>query len=154
MFEVGFLGTKALMYMDIITIYFALLPLFLTSAIYMAVKKKYKLHYKMQVSIFILTLIIIAIFEVGVRISGGFSAFMEQSNANYSYMLIFLVIHVLVAILSVVLYSTLIYSSTRQYIFKKEPFATNHKKMGQVVFFGMTLTSIMGILIYYFLFMY
>ena len=154
MFEIGFLGTKALMYMDIITIYFALLPLLLACAVYMAVKKRYKLHYKMQVSIFVITLIVVAIFEVGVRISGGFSAFMEQSNANYSYMLIFLVIHVLVAVLSVVLYSTLIYSSIQQYIFKQEPLASNHKKMGQVVFFGMSITSIMGILIYYFLFMY
>lgn len=154
MFEVGFLGTKALMYMDIITIYFGLLPLLMASAIYMAIKKRYKLHYKMQVSIFALTLIVVAIFEVGIRVSGGFSAFMEQSNANNFYMLIFLVIHVLVAILSVVLYSILIYSSSQQFIFKKEPLALNHKKMGQVVFFGMTSTSIMGILIYYFLFMY
>ena len=154
MFEAGFLGTKALMYMDIITIYFGLLPFLMAGAIYMAVKKRYKLHYKMQLSIFVFTLIIVAIFEVGVRMSGGFSAFIQQSNANYSYMLIFLVIHVLIAILSVVLYSILIYSSTQQYVLKKEPFATNHKRMGQVVFFGMTLTSIIGILIYYFLFMY
>jgi len=154
MFETGFLGTKALMYMDIITVYFGVLPFLMATAIYMAIKKRDKLHYKMQLSIFAITLVVVAIFEVGVRISGGFSAFMENSNANYSYMLIFLVIHVLVAILSVVLYSTLIYSSTGQYIFKKEPFAQNHKRMGQVVFFGMTLTSIMGILIYYFLFMY
>ncbi len=154
MFEAGFLGTKALMYMDIITIYFGLLPFLMASAIYMAIKKRYKLHYKMQLSIFALTLIIVIIFEVGVRISGGFSAFMEESNASYTYMLMFLVIHVLGAILSVVLYSILIYSSTQQYIFKKEPFASNHKRMGQVVFFGMTITSIMGILIYYFLFMY
>ena len=154
MFEAGFLGTKALMYMDIITLYFGILPFLMASAIYMAIKKRYKLHYKMQLTIFVVTLIVVAIFEVGVRISGGFSAFMEQSNANYSYMLIFLVIHVLVAILSVVLYSMLIYNSTQQYIFKKEPFASNHKRMGQVVFFGMSVTSIMGILIYYFLFMY
>ena len=154
MFELGFLGTKALMYMDVITLYFGVLPFLMASAIYMAIKKRYKIHYKMQLSIYVLTLIIVTIFEIGVRISGGFSAFMEQSNANYSYMLTFLVIHVLVAILSVVLYSILIYSSSQQYIFKKEPLALNHKKMGQVVFFGMTLTSIMGILIYYFLFMY
>ena len=154
MFEAGFLGTKALLYMDIITLYFGILPILMASAIYLAIKKKYKLHYKMQLSIFAITLVVVAIFEVGVRVSGGFSAFMEHSNANYTYMLMFLVVHVLVAILSVVLYSTLIYSSTQQYIFKKEPFAPNHKKMGQVVFFGMTLTSIMGILIYYFLFMY
>ena len=72
MFEAGFLGTKALIYMDIITIYFGLLPFLMASAIYMAIKKRYKLHYKMQLSIFIMTLIVVTLFEVGVRISGGF----------------------------------------------------------------------------------
>ena len=154
MFESGFLGTKALMYMDLITLYFGLLPFLMAGAIFTAIQKRYKLHYKMQLSIFVITLIVVAIFEIGVRISGGFSAFMEQSNANYLYMLIFLIFHVFVAILSVGLYTMLIYNSTQQYIFKKEEFAQNHKKMGQVVFFGMSATSIMGILIYYFLFIY
>ena len=122
------------MYMDIITVYFGLLPLLMSVAICMATKKRYKLHYKMQLSIFALTLIVVTIFEIGVRISGGFSAFMEHSNANYLYMLIFLVVHVLVAILSVALYTLLVYNSIQQYIYKKEPFATNHKKWDKLSF--------------------
>jgi len=154
MFETGFLGTKAPMYMDIITVYFSILPLLMIVAIVMAVKKKFALHYKMQLSIFVVTLIVVAIFEVGVRVSGGFSAFMQESNASYTPMLLFLVVHVIIAIISVVLYTALIYSSTQQYIFKKEKLSVNHKKMGKLVFAGMSITSLMGLFIYYALFIY
>ena len=154
MFENGFFGTSAPLYMDVITLYFGILPLLMGGAIYMAVKKRYELHYKMQLSIFIMTLVIVLVFEIGVRISGGFNAFMEHSNANYTNMVIFLAIHILVAIVTVVLYSLLIYSSIKQFKLKHEPVVKSHKKLGMIVFFGMTLTSIMGSLIYYFLFMY
>ena len=154
MFETGFLGTKALMYMDIITIYFALLPFLMGSAIFMAIKKRYELHYKMQLVIFAVTLIVVAVFEIGVRVSGGFTSFIEQSNADYIWMLFFLIVHILVALFSVVVYFSLIYNSVRQYILKKEPFSESHKKIGMIVYAGMTLTSIMGVLIYYFLFIY
>lgn len=154
MFETGFLGTSAPFYMDLVTLYFGILPFLMGSAIFMAVKKRYELHYKMQLSIFVLTLIVVGIFEVGVRISGGFSAFMEQSNANMTFMIIFLVIHILIALVAVVLYSILIYSGVKEFRLKSAPIVKSHKKLGMLVFLGMSITSIMGVMIYYFLFAY
>jgi putative membrane protein len=154
MFETGFLGTSAPFYMDLVTFYFGILPLLMGSAIYMAVKKRYELHYKMQLSIFVLTLFVVGVFEVGVRISGGFSAFMEQSNVNATFMLIFLVVHILIALVSVVLYSILIYSAIKEFRLKSAPIVKSHKKLGMAVFLGMSITSIMGVTIYYFLFAY
>ena len=152
MFSSGFFGTNAPLYMDIITLYFSLLPILMGSAIYMAIKKRYKLHKNMQVAIFIVTLVIVALFEVGVRFSGGFDAFMRHSNADYTYMIIFLIIHILVAIVSVVLYSVLIYNALRDSVSDGE--YLSHKKLGIVVYIGMSATSIMGALIYYYLFVY
>ena len=146
--------TQPPLYMNMITIYFALLPFLMGSAIYMAIKKRIKLHYTMQLSIFIMTLIVVVIFEVGVRLSGGFSSFMQSSNAHPTYMMIFLVMHILTALVSVVLYSVLIYSAYKEFKLKKEPIVKNHKKLGKLVFLGMTLTSLSGLLIYYFLFIY
>jgi putative membrane protein len=154
MFETGFLGTSAPFYMDLVTLYFAILPLLMGSAIFVAVKKRYELHYKMQLSIFVLTLLIVGVFEVGVRISGGFSAFMEQSNANTTFMIIFLLIHILIALATVVLYSILIYSAIKQFRLKSAPIVKSHKKLGMIVFFGMSITSFMGVMIYYLLFAY
>ncbi len=152
MFEAGFLGTNAPMYMDIITLYFTLLPLLMGSAIYMAIKKRYTLHKRMQTMIYIATLLIVALFEVGVRFSGGFDFFMKHSNADYTYMIVFLIVHVIVAIVSVVLYSVLIYNALKDSNIGVE--YLSHKKLGIIVYIGMTLTSIMGALIYYYLFVY
>jgi putative membrane protein len=154
MFETGFLGTSAPFYMDLVTFYFGILPLLMGSAIFMAVKKRYELHYKMQLSIFILTLLVVGVFEVGVRISGGFSAFMEQSNANATFMLVFLVVHILIALATVVLYSILVYSAIKEFRLKSAPIVKSHKKLGMIVFLGMSITSFMGVTIYYLLFAY
>jgi putative membrane protein len=154
MFETGFLGTSAPFYMDLVTFYFGILPLLMGTAIFMAVKKRYELHYKMQLSIFVLTLLVVGVFEVGVRISGGFSAFMEQSNANATFMIIFLLIHILIALATVVLYSILIYSAVKEFRLKSAPVVKSHKKLGILVFLGMSVTSFMGVTIYYFLFAY
>jgi putative membrane protein len=154
MFSDGFLGTSAPFYMDLVTIYFALLPFLLFIAIRKAVKGDYVTHYKMQLATFVVTLLVVVIFEIGVRISGGFMAFMQNSAANYTAMVIFLIVHVLVAIVSVVIWSALLYGATKRYKVEKKEIQTSHKKVGQFVFLGLSLTSIMGVLIYYFLFVY
>ncbi len=152
MFELGFFGTKAPLYMDIITLYFTLLPFLMGSAIYMAIKKRYRLHKRMQTAIYVATLLIVALFEVGVRFSGGFDFFMKHSNADYTYMIIFLIVHVIIAIVSVVLYSVLIYNALKDSNIGAE--YLSHKKLGIIVYAGMSVTSIMGALIYYYLFVY
>jgi putative membrane protein len=131
-----------------------LLPFLMGGAIVTAIKRKFDLHYRLQLAIFSVTLLVIVIFEVGVRISGGFSAFMQTSNANMTYMTIFLVVHILIALISVVLYSLVIYSAHREYRLYKEPLIKNHKLLARVVFLGMSVTSMMGTAIYYFLFIY
>jgi len=154
MFETGFMGTSAPIYMDIITLYFIMLPLLMAVGIYMAVKKKLELHFKMQLGTYMMTLLVVTLFEVGVRLSGGFSFFMQHSNANYTFMIIFLLIHIVIAFVSVSAYSLLMYSSVREFRLKKEALIKNHKKFGMLVYLGMTLTSITGVMIYYFLFVY
>ena len=154
MFNNGFLGTSAPVYMDVITLYFALLPLLMAVGIYMAVKKRYELHFQMQLTTYIMTLLIVVLFEVGVRLSGGFAFFMQDSNVNYSFMIVFLLFHIIVALVSVVAYSFLIYSSIKEFRLKSGVLIKNHKKFARLVYLGMTVTSITGVMIYYFLFIY
>jgi len=146
MFESGFLGTNAPMYMDVITLYFGILPLLMGTAIYMAVKKRYELHKKMNLAIYAITLLVVVFFEVGVRLSGGFAYFIQDSNAQYAFLFTFLLFHILVAFVSVVAYSLLIYKTVTK--------LQNHRKFGILVYLGMTVTSITGVMIYYFLFLY
>lgn len=154
MFEQGFLQTDAPFYMDLVTTYFAILPFLLLSAIIMAMKKRLELHYKMQLSIFIFTLVMVVIFEIGVRISGGFAEFMKSANVNETFMLLFLVTHILIALASVVAWSILIYSAVKEFKLGAKPFVKSHKKLGMLVYAGMSITSFMGVTIYYLLFIY
>lgn len=154
MFTTGFLGTAAPFYMDLVTLYFALLPFLLFLAIRKAVNGDYEAHYKMQLATYVLTLLIVVVFEIGVRLSGGFVAFMEQSAANYTAMVIFLIVHIIIAVASVVLWSALLYGATKRYRIEKGSIQSSHKKVGKIVFAGLTLTSIMGVMIYFFLFVY
>lgn len=152
--SLGFLGTKALMFMDIVTIYFALLPFLLAYSIFYAVKKQYKKHFISQAIILAVTLVLVLVFEIGVRLSGGFLEYAKSSSISYDFLVLFLIVHIIVAILAVAGWLYLFISSYKEY--KTNGFKnfsnTKHKKIAKPIFASITLTSIMGVSIYIFLF--
>ncbi len=152
----GFLGTKALFFMDIVTIYFALLPFLLAVSIRFAIKKQYAAHFKSQFLLLGLTLLIVIIFEIGVRISGGFLEYSQHSTINYNFLLIFLIIHIIIALAAVAGWIYLIISSYKEYKnhLSGTPFMPKHKYIARSIFAALTLTSLMGVLIYLFLFIF
>jgi putative membrane protein len=152
-FSEGFLGTTAPFYLDLATIYFAILPFLLAFSIFYAVKKEYKKHFISQAVILSITLVIVVIFEIGIRISGGFVEYSKYSNISYDFMLIFLIIHILIAIAAVGGWLFLFISSYKQYK-RNELNVKQHKKIGKAIFSALTISSIMGICIYLFLFVF
>ncbi|WP_345992849.1 DUF420 domain-containing protein [Sulfurimonas sp. HSL-1716] len=154
MFSSGFLGTAAPLYLDIVTLYFAILPFLMFLCISFAIKKKYDRHFICQSILFAVTLVVVAIFEVGMRMSGGIMEFMKTSGVSYGFMMTFLIVHVGIAIVSVVLWSALIYSAVKNYKVEAKGVPASHPRIGRYVFLGMTVSSSMGIVIYYLLFIY
>lgn len=153
LFSDGFLGTDAPFYLDLATVYFAILPFLLAFSIFFAIKKQYKKHFISQALILGVTLFIVVIFEIGIRISGGFIEYSKYSNVSYDFMLVFLIIHILIAIAAVAGWLFLFISSYKQY--KTNTLnATLHKKIGKAIFASLTITSIMGIFMYLFLFVF
>ncbi len=149
----GFLGTSAPFYLDLATVYFAILPFLLAFSIYFAIKKEYKKHFISQAIILGTTLTIVVIFEIGVRISGGFLEYSKYSNVSFDFMLVFLMIHILIAIAAVGGWLFLFISSYKDY--KNNSFnGGKHKKIGKAIFVALTISSIMGICIYLFLFVF
>ena len=148
-----FLGTSAPLYMDIATIYFAILPFLLAFSIFYAVKKEYKKHFISQAIILSFTLYIVILFEIGLRISGGFMEYSKYSNVSFDFMLIFLVIHIFIAIAAIAGWIFLFISSFKQYK-RNELNGMKHKKIGKGIFAALTLTSIMGTCMYLFLFVF
>lgn len=151
-FEPGFLGTKALMYMDIVTLYFAILPFLLAFSIYQAVRGNIKLHYQSQFIILAVTIVMVLIFEIGVRLTGGFVEYAKQSPLSYDFLLLFLVVHIFIALMAVGGWIYLIISTYKSYQNGIVEHSEKHRKMGRWIFSALTLTSIMGCSIYLFLF--
>jgi putative membrane protein len=154
MFGSGFLGTSAPFYMDFITVYFAILPVLMFLSITFAMKKKYEKHFMSQLVLFGVTLVVVVIFEVGVRVSDGFVEFMKNAHVSYGFMITFLIVHVSIALASVVLWSALLYGAVKSYKLENNGVSASHKKVGKLVFLGITMASYMGVGVYYLLFLY
>ena len=156
MFEVGFLGTRAPFFMDVVTLYFALLPFLVAFSIYLAVKGKYQKHFRSQTVVFVLTLLMVVVFEIGVRADGGFHAYMQESSISYRGAVIYLVVHILFALMTMIAWAMTIYSSYKAY---KEAgmaasYFTLHKKRARWLFLAIVINSIMGTLMYPILFVW
>ena len=152
--ELGFFGTRAPMYLDIVGVYFALLPLLMFISIRFAIKKEITKHLYSQLAIFIGTLIMVVIFEVGMRLAGGYAEYIKDSSISHSYFITFLIIHIIVAVLTVNLWSYQIISSMKMY--KNDEIngsnLVRHKKLAKILLIGLFVTLVQGTSIYYFLF--
>ena len=156
MFEVGFLGTKAPFFMDMVTLIVAFLPILVYGAILFARKKMFRLHMILQNIIFLFSVIVIAYFELGVRVGGGFEAFMSESAVSYTYALLVLVLHIIIAIVMLFYWTLTIFTGNYNYMKKILPGRASslHKHLAVKTFMGIIFTSFSGIWVYLLLFVY
>ena len=134
--------------MDFVTLIVAFLPLLVAGAIYLAIKKQYKLHSYAQVFIFAFSVIVLVYFEIGVRIGGGFNVLMEGSSVSHDYAFFVLMLHIVIAIITLIIwFMTLIKA-------KKYLALGIHKKLGKITFFGIILTTLSSMWVYLLLFVY
>jgi len=156
MFEAGFLGTRAPIFMDVVTLIVALLPLLVYFVILFAKNKYYKTHALLQNFIFLFSVIVIAYFELGVRVGGGFNAFMEGSGVSHTYASVVLGVHILIATVTLFLWILLMMRSNYEFAKKLIPGIArkSHIKLALKTFVGIVLTSFSGIWVYLLLFVY
>jgi putative membrane protein len=156
MFEIGFLGTRAPFFMDFVMIMVALLPLLSLGAIFLAKIKNYKLHAVSQSIIFVVSVIVVSYFEYGVRAGGGFEKFMEGSNTSHNYALYVLIFHIVIALVSLVIWTKTIWKARKSTKAGTLPGSASlaHKKDGQLTFIGIFMTAFTGVWVYVLLFVY
>ena len=156
MFEAGFLGTRAPFFMDVVTLIVACLPLLVYVAILFAKNKKYKLHGVVQTLIFVFSVVIIGYFEMGVRVGGGFNAFMSGSGVSHTYASIILGVHIVIATVTLFYWTYIIVYAN--YEFKRQLLpgraSSSHRLLAIKTFTGIVLTSFSGIWVYLLLFVY
>ena len=147
MFQEGFLGTRAPLFMDSVTLIVAFLPIIMAGAIFLAQRKKYKAHAMLQRVLFFVSIAVIIYFEFGVRVGGGFSLFMTKSSVSHSYALSVLVVHIVIALIGLLLWSLTLFR-VKQFSQKR------HKLFGYITLVAMMLTSLSSMWVYLILFVY
>ena len=154
MFETGFLGTKAPLFMDITTIIVVLLPFLLAGSVHFAHKKNYRVHKQTQVALFIVTILVLTFFEYGVRLDGGIRKYMEYTDIADSFIFGFLAFHITIAVGTVLLWSRLIYLSVKAERKGDLPgkFSKMHLHLAKMTTIAIYLTAITGFGLYYILF--
>jgi len=156
MFQAGFLGTRAPFFMDFVTIIVAILPFLVLIAISMAKVKAYKLHAITQTIIFVISVVVVGYFEYGVRLGGGFNAFMQESHTSHTYALWVLIVHIIIAIVSLILWAKTLVKAYKASQYRRLPGkeSVQHKKAGIYTFIGIFLTGTTGLWVYVLLFVY
>ncbi len=157
MFVTGFLGTKAPLFMDIVTLIVAFLPLLIGLAISFARQKNYRLHHVTHTVLFIVSLLVIGYFEYGVRLGGGYEAFVQHTQVSHDYLFIVLMIHIFISVVTMGVWASTLLNAYKSYQrggILPGVDSSIHKKAGLRAFIGITLTSLTGIWVYLLLFVF
>ncbi|WP_457748915.1 DUF420 domain-containing protein [Sulfurimonas sp.] len=156
MFAEGFLGTRAPWFMDVVTLIVAILPLLVYAAIKLARNRRYKAHAVTQNIIFIASVIVVGYFEYGVRIGGGFDAFIKDSGVSHTYASVVLGLHVMIAVITLLYWSGTIFTANYQFMQKMLPGikSNTHTLLALKTFLAIVFTSFSGIWVYLLLFVY
>lgn len=156
LFTSGFLGTRAPLFMDIVSVIVAVLPFLIYGAISLAKKKNYSAHESVQKLLFITSVIVVGFFEFGVRMEGGYKNLMEGSSVSHDYLLYVLIFHIIISVTTLILWIKTLYFAKRG---KKQStlpgvYSKSHKKDGQWTFIGIILTMLTGAWVYMLLFVF
>jgi len=156
LFTSGFLGTRAPLFMDIVSVIVAVLPFLIYGAISLAKKGNYSAHESVQKLLFITSVIVVGFFEYGVRMEGGYKNLMEGSSVSHDYLLYVLIFHIIISVITLILWVKTLYTAKR---YKKKSalpglYSEAHKKDGIRTFIGIILTMLTGAWVYALLFVF
>jgi len=156
LFSSGFLGTRAPLFMDIVSVIVAALPFLVYWAISLAKKRNYSAHESVQKLLFIVTVIVVAFFEFGVRMEGGYKNLMEGSSVGHNYFIYVLIFHIIISVVTLILWVMTLYFAKR---YKRQStlpglYSERHKRDGKRTFIGIILTMLTGAWVYALLFVY
>lgn len=149
----GFLGTRADVLMDVCILIFTALPAILWWGVRLARQKRYVQHRNFQAVSLVIVLLLIVILETDIRLAGGTQTFLASSSMPAGFVRAFLAAHVLVAIGTAILWTTLALRSWRRFGSQLPgPFSATHRRLGRLTVLGVGLLSSSGLLLYIFLF--
>lgn len=147
--EIGFLGTQAFFYMDVVLLYMVALPFLMMFSIWLIIKEYYFLHKLSQFLLFFMTLAVVIVFYYELYLSSVLSELLNEAKAwNKEFCL--LLFHFIISIITIVLWkSTILFASAdRRRRALPGLYSRSHKSSGKRIAFGVLCISITTIILY------
>lgn len=153
----GFLGTPASLMLDVVVCSLALVvPTLLWSVWLARFKRDFILHKRVQLVLGVVLLVVVLLFEVDMRMQGGF---WEMAKASAYYQTAFLrnllTVHLFFSVSTVFIWAATYVTALRAFPSPPRPaaFSPRHKAMAWVSVVDMVATVVTGLMVYYFGFM-
>lgn len=153
----GFLGTPASIMMDVVVCSLVLVVPALLWSVYLArFRRQFALHKQVQLVLGVVLLIVVVLFEVDIRLHGGFWE-MAQESAYYqtAFLRNLLSVHLFFSISTVFIWAVTYATALKSFPSPPRPgsFSPKHKVMAWISVVDMVATVVTGLMVYYFGFM-
>ena len=150
----GFLGTPASIMLDVIVCSLVLVVPTLSFSIYLVRwRKNYLWHKRIQISLGVVLLIIVLLFEIDMRRQGGFWTLAADSPyADGRFLPTLLGVHLTFSISTVLFWFITFITALRRFSNPPAPgvFSPVHKTMAWIAVADMVATVVTGLMVYYF----
>jgi uncharacterized membrane protein YozB (DUF420 family) len=149
-FPDGFLGTRADLLTDLITVGYGVIPLALYLSSLLARRGARRLHRNLQCALLVLLTVILILFEANIRMRGGSDALFVSSSFAATPLLRFVLLsHLAIAISTYLAWLALTVVSWRRFESSLPGgFSGFHRRAGIAVILGNLATAMTGILLY------
>jgi uncharacterized membrane protein YozB (DUF420 family) len=154
----GFLGYKASLMLDVVVCALVVVvPTLLFSLYTVKLRRNYKLHKTLQIALGVVLLAAVGLFEIDMRLHGGITGILAKrtrplSPAERASFDRLLAVHLFFAVSTVILWATTLTLALRRMPVPPAPCAHSslHKRLGWLSAADITMTSVTGLLVYYY----
>lgn len=158
----GFLGFDSSFMLDVVVCALVLVvPALLFSLYLVKIRKNYLLHRNMQLALGIVLLIAVGAFEIDIRLHGGWENIVNKNpeaprlaGEAFDFVRTLLWVHLVFAVTTPFFWIATIVLALKRFPKPLGPCAHSklHKKLGWISTIDITLTSVTGLLFYYYAF--
>jgi len=150
----GFLGTRAILSIDLLISFLVSLPVLVTIAILFVSKGYLRTHKFLQILLFLITLLTLVSFGYIVHYEEGLASLIEKSSIGLSQVYLSLTIHILVASIMLIKWFLSITHATSDYNRRALPglYSKSHARSGRLISLLIFLTTLSSVGVYWTLF--
>ncbi len=150
----GFLGTSASIMLDVVVCSLTLIVPALATSIYLVKRRRlYGAHRALQIGLGLMLAIVVLLFEVDMRLQGGFWAMAKDSRYfGTAFLEGLLAVHIAFSVSTVVLWGVTTWTALRQFPHPPAPgpFSRRHKRLAWSSVGAMIATVVTGLMVYFF----